>query len=200
MAATMNTLVGGAIPTENTYELPQDLDLNSAQINQPTTRAGIVLWAIRNQLGPWVVLPHFVAYEMVLNVSRESLVDGKRVICTVKDTQEKRYLVLQRDLVYLLAARHSLFDTPTDLLSSITCSVQGCMAPVVFQFDAEVVYNVLQRFQIEGAASVICRNILTGTRKLSEIDGSLRSLIRYASDAGSSLTAAVTEILRRSVV
>ena len=37
------------------------------------------------------------------------------------------------------------------------------MAPAVFQFDAEVVYNVLQRFQIEGAASAICRNILTGT-------------------------------------
>ena len=43
---------GRSYPHRNTYELPQ-ADLNTLQINQPTTRAGIVLWAIRNQLGPW---------------------------------------------------------------------------------------------------------------------------------------------------
>ena len=191
-------LAGGEIPTENTHEL-EELDLDDFQKNQPTSRAGIVLWAIKHYFGPWVVLPRFIAYEMILKVSRDNLVDGKRVVFTIKDTQEKRYLVLQRDLVYLVAARHGFFDTPSDLLSSITCSVRGCVAPVILKFDAKLVHDTLKRSSLDDTTFTIGSNIMSGTRQLTEIEGSLRTLIRYAPNP-SNTSAAITHILDRSMI
>lgn len=191
-------LAGGEIPTENTYEL-EDLELDESQKNHPTARSGIVLWSIKQHFGPWVVLPRFVAYEMILKISRDNLVDGKRVVFTIKDTQEKRYLVLQRDLVYLVAARHGFFDTPSDLLSSITCSVRGCVAPVIFKFDAEAVRNTLVQYNVDEATLVVCSHMLQGTRQLSEIEASLRTLIRYSPNP-SNTGAAVTQILSRAMM
>ena len=111
-------------------EISVEFNLTKAQLERPVTAEGIVIWAIMDKFGPWVVLPHdTVDMESLETVTKSSsLIDGKRV--RIRSTTGKSYyLVRQDDLVLTLTAMQ--FDGPVELLDLIICDSYGGMSPVM---------------------------------------------------------------------
>ena len=161
----------------------QHFNLTNAQRFEPTTRDGVVFWAIAHTLGPWVILPRDIPYDAVLAVSRKSLINGQKVMMNVAGVDEMEYVVRQSDLMLAIALSNAAyFDTPHSLLSSVTCSIRGCTSPVELKFDETTVCEMLDLGDVDSQTKQFLRKLFKGKRwgervVLSTIDHLLERII-----------------------
>jgi len=179
----------------------QHFRLTPAQIDSPTTRGGVVFWAIANIFGPWVLLPKDIPHDAVIAVSRKSLVGGRKVMMNVEGMFDMQYVVRQPDLVLAIAVSNAkYFDTPHSLLASITCSLKGCVAPVEVSFDEPKVCNALGSSGLDTQTQVFLKHLFKGHRvPLSNIERQIQMITDTAQKPR--LTAAVVgQILEMSAL
>lgn len=186
-------------PSKNPWVLSRDFHLTSAQLEAPTTRDGIVVWAVVHTFGPWCLLPEDIPLDAVLSVSDKSLIKGKRVEIRIVGLNETRTIVRQPDLVRAVAISNFLyFDTAHSLLSSITCSLRGCAAPIEFNFDKSKVCNAINSAHVDDFTAVFLKNRLQGSRvPIRSIEKDMQIAIDYSKDKNKT-TALVANILEMS--
>lgn len=183
----------------------QHFNLTDAQLFEPTTRDGIVFWAIAHTFGPWVILPRNIPYDAVLAVSRKSLINGQKVMMNVTGVDEMEYVVRQPDLMLAIALSDAVyFNTPHSLLSSVTCSIRGCTSPVELKFDEATVCDMLDLGNVDSQTKHFLRKLFKGrqwgqTVVLSAIDRLLQRIIEQSRFADLTM-AVVGRILETSAL
>jgi len=186
------------MPGKYPYVLTRDFHLTDAQLFKPITREGILFWAISHTFGPWVVLPPDIPYNAVLSVSSKNLIEDKKVMIRVVGLNRMRYVVRQPDLVRAIdISDKRYFDAPHSLLTSITCSIMGCMAPVQFTFEERKVCALLDSSGVDEVTTVFLRRLLQGVRvPLHEIDLPIQRIIERSQfpDRSMALVARVLEV------
>ena len=162
----------------------QHFRLTPTQIDSPTTRGGIIFWAIANVFGPWVLLPEDIPYDAVLTVSRKSLIEGRKVMMNVVGMRDMQYVVRQPDLVLAISVSNAkYFDTPHSLLASITCSLKGCVAPVELSFDEPQVCSVLDNSGLDTQTRAFLKRLLKGHRvPLGNIERQIQKITNASRD------------------
>ena len=164
----------------------QHFNLTDAQLFEPTTRDGIVFWAIAHTFGPWVILPRNIPYDAVLAASRKSLINGQKVMMNVTGVDEMEYVVRQPDLLRAIALSDAIyFDTPHSLLSSVTCSIRGCTSPVKLKFDEATVCDMLDLGDIDSQTKHFLHKLFKGMQwghivVLSTVDQLLEKIIEQS--------------------
>ena len=83
----------------------------------------------------------------------------------VEGVRHIQYVVRQPDLVLAISVSDAkYFDTPHNLLASITCSLKGCVAPVELSFDEPNVCSVLNNSGLDTQTRAFLKRLLKGHR------------------------------------
>ena len=111
-----------------TYKLIPPIYLTHEHLRNPMSKQGIVFWAVHDKFGPWIILPHYLTIDHIIQITgTNSLIQNKPVQVENKNTGIKYYIVRRCDLRDTLMKASSMFTMNPSVLLKVLVSASTCL-------------------------------------------------------------------------